>query len=213
MLAQRGGIGRIRPGAPALAIMALNRQELEIFNDNLKLVQGVIKKYHFLSRDEYDDLFQEGCLGLLKAIHKYQEGKNTKFSTFAYACIDNEIKMYLRKRKRFLKDVVIMLEEGFEIETDGSANKMFNGYCLVSNNEYNPEECFNDKEELEAVKRSLENLTDQERDLVFSFFGLAGKKKEKQCELAIKYQVSQGRISRKIKTILDQMQKELILFS
>jgi RNA polymerase sporulation-specific sigma factor len=202
------GYSEIRPGALALETMDISVQEMKIFNDNFKLVKTVIKKYQFISRDEYDDLFQEGCLGLLKAICKYKEDKNTKFTTFAYTCIDNEIKMYLRKRKKFFKDVVMLLEEDFQIETDGTANRMFNGYRLVSSTENNPEECFIDKEEVQSVRQLLSKLTDQKRELIFSFFGLGGKKREKQSELARKFQVSQGRISKKIKTILGQMQKQ-----
>ena len=60
--------------------------------ENLKLVNFVAKKY--IGKIEYDDLFQIGCLGLVKAANKY-DGR-CEFSTYAVPMIDGEIKRYFR---------------------------------------------------------------------------------------------------------------------
>ena len=62
---------------------------------NLKLVLSVIKKFNN-RRDNADDLFQVGSIGLMKAIDNFDLGHNVKFSTYAVPMIIGEIKRYLR---------------------------------------------------------------------------------------------------------------------
>ena len=52
---------------------------------------------------EYDDIFQEGCLGLLKALNNYDPDRETKFSTYAVPFILGEIKSFLRRNGHLLK--------------------------------------------------------------------------------------------------------------
>ncbi len=62
---------------------------------NLRLVLSVIKRFH--NRGEYvDDLFQIGCIGLIKAIDNFDVTQNVKFSTYAVPMIIGEIRRYLR---------------------------------------------------------------------------------------------------------------------
>lgn len=63
---------------------------------NLPLVRAMAGRYAFKAGD-YDDLYQEGCLGLLKALEKYDPEKGAKFSTYAVPFILGEIRSYLRK--------------------------------------------------------------------------------------------------------------------
>lgn len=72
----------------------LNSKE-EIIMGNLKLVLSVVK--NFASRhDNQDDLFQIGCIGLMKAIDNFNPSFNLQFSTYAVPMIIGEIKRYLR---------------------------------------------------------------------------------------------------------------------
>jgi len=62
---------------------------------NLRLVLSVIQR--FLGRGENpDDLFQVGCIGLLKAVQNFDETKQVKFSTYGVPMIAGEIRRYLR---------------------------------------------------------------------------------------------------------------------
>ena len=70
---------------------ALNR----MIEMNLPLVSSISKK--FLNRGyEYDDIFQIGCIGLVKAINNFDVKFNVKFSTYAVPMIMGEIKRFLR---------------------------------------------------------------------------------------------------------------------
>lgn len=67
----------------------------ELINGNLRLVLSVIQR--FTNRGEnLDDLFQVGCIGLIKAIDNFDVSQNVRFSTYAVPMIIGEIKRYLR---------------------------------------------------------------------------------------------------------------------
>ena len=67
----------------------------EYINGNLRLVLSIIQRFH--NRGEYaDDLFQVGCVGLIKAIDNFDVTQNVRFSTYAVPMIIGEIRRYLR---------------------------------------------------------------------------------------------------------------------
>lgn len=67
----------------------------QLIQGNLRLVLSVIQRFN--NRGEYvDDLFQVGCIGLMKAIDNFDLGQNVKFSTYAVPMIIGEIRRYLR---------------------------------------------------------------------------------------------------------------------
>jgi RNA polymerase sporulation-specific sigma factor len=71
--------------------IALNK----VVEKNLPLVASISKK--FLNRGyEYEDIFQIGCMGLVKAINNFESKFNVKFSTYAVPMIMGEIKRFLR---------------------------------------------------------------------------------------------------------------------
>lgn len=77
----------------------LNNNDLsareELVNGNLKLVLSILKKFNKYV-DNMDDLFQIGCIGLLKAIDNFDLSYGVKFSTYCVPMIQGEIKRYLR---------------------------------------------------------------------------------------------------------------------
>lgn len=81
----------------------------ELINGNLRLVLSVIQR--FTNRGEnLDDLFQVGCIGLMKSIDNFDLTQNVKFSTYAVPMIIGEIRRYLRDNNsirvsRSLRDV------------------------------------------------------------------------------------------------------------
>ena len=81
----------------------------ELINGNLRLVLSVIQRFN--NRGEcVDDLFQVGCIGLIKAIDNFDLSHNVKFSTYAVPMIIGEIRRYLRDNNpirvsRSLRDI------------------------------------------------------------------------------------------------------------
>ena len=81
----------------------------ELINGNLKLVLSILKRYSNRT-DNMDDLFQVGCIGLIKAIENFDLSHEVKFSTYAVPMILGEIKRYLRDNNsvrvaRSVKDI------------------------------------------------------------------------------------------------------------
>nr|WP_090887414.1 RNA polymerase sporulation sigma factor SigG [Evansella caseinilytica] len=80
-----------------------------LVNGNLRLVLSVIQRFN--NRGEYvDDLFQVGCIGLMKSIDNFDLSQNVKFSTYAVPMIIGEIRRYLRDNNpirvsRSLRDI------------------------------------------------------------------------------------------------------------
>lgn len=71
-------------------------QAREIFiKGNLRLVLSIIQRFSN-SNENVDDLFQIGCIGLMKAIDNFDRNMNVKFSTYAVPMIIGEIRRYLR---------------------------------------------------------------------------------------------------------------------
>ena len=67
----------------------------KLIEGNLRLVLSVIQR--FLNRNEnLDDLFQVGCIGLIKSIDNFDVSQNVRFSTYAVPMIIGEIRRYLR---------------------------------------------------------------------------------------------------------------------
>ena len=86
----------------------LNARE-ELVKGNLKLVLSILKKFN-KNVDNMDDLFQIGCVGLLKAIDNFDLSYGVKFSTYCVPMIQGEVKRYLRDNNsirvsRSLKDL------------------------------------------------------------------------------------------------------------
>ena len=94
----------------------------EIIKGNLKLVLSIIQRFN--NRNEnLDDLFQVGCMGLVKAIDNFDLSYNVKLSTYAVPMILGEIKRYLRDNNslrvsRSIKDLAYsILKYKEELET------------------------------------------------------------------------------------------------
>lgn len=81
----------------------------ELINGNLKLVLSILRKFNNRT-DNMDDLFQVGCIGLIKAIDNFDLSHEVRFSTYAVPMILGEVKRYLRDNNsirvaRSIKDI------------------------------------------------------------------------------------------------------------
>lgn len=67
----------------------------QLVMSNLKLILSIIQKINIKNSDP-DDLFQVGCVGLIKALNNFEPAMNVQFSTYGVVMIMGEIKRYLR---------------------------------------------------------------------------------------------------------------------
>lgn len=91
------------------------------------MIIGIAGKYH-LPDGEADDLLQEGRIGLFKAVEKYDGTRDTKFSTYAYMCIQNEIRHAVQRSNAMYNLLLTQAdsltnESGESIEIEDSIEK------------------------------------------------------------------------------------------
>lgn len=100
----------------------------KFINGNLRLVLSVIKRF-YARGESADDLFQVGCIGLIKAMDNFDLSQNCQFSTYAVPMIIGEVKRYLRDNNtirvsRSIRDLaykVLTEKEKFAKENDREA--------------------------------------------------------------------------------------------
>lgn len=123
------------------------------------LVRKKAKSMYILGGDN-DDLIQEGMIGLFKAIHDYDIGRDASFFTFADLCVSrqmyNAVQAARREKHAPLNSYVSLYAEMSEGDNDDNRVKLIN--ALASEVETNPEELFIDKENVAA----LESIIDKE---------------------------------------------------
>jgi len=97
-----------------------------LINQNYPLVKSVIRRYRNKGVD-YDDLFQLGCVGFVKAINNFDARFGVKFSTYAVPMIAGEVKRFLRddgsvKVSRALKSLSIQIKKFIEEQQNAGIN-------------------------------------------------------------------------------------------
>ena len=70
---------------------------------NLRLVAHIVKKYQ-TSEDDMEELISIGTVGLIKAVDTFNHEKASKLATYAARCVENEILMYMRVKKKLQKE-------------------------------------------------------------------------------------------------------------
>ena len=73
---------------------------------NLRLVAHIAKKYS--SEEELEDLISIGTIGLIKAVETFDPQKNSRLAAYAARCIDNELLMMLRSKKKTSREVSLL---------------------------------------------------------------------------------------------------------
>ena len=69
----------------------------EFVTANLRLVLSIVQRFGGNGKNDSDDLFQIGCIGLLKALNNFDTSQNVRFSTYAVPMIIGEIRRYMRE--------------------------------------------------------------------------------------------------------------------
>lgn len=90
-----------------------------LIEHNLRLVAHIVKKYYASFKDQ-EDLISIGTIGLIKAVSTFNPEKNTRFATYASRCIENEVLMHFRNKKKSAQDVYI----SDPIDTDKEGNSL-----------------------------------------------------------------------------------------
>ena len=167
---------------------------------NLRLVAHVVKKYQN-SEEELDDLISIGTIGLIKAISTFDPHKAARLSTYAARCIDNELLMMFRARKKYSREVSLYEPIG----TDKEGNEINLLDIIESPPVDVVEDCFI-KENITCLLTSLKNtLSPREYEVICLRYGLFGEKELTQREIAQRLSISRSCVSRIEKNALQKL--------
>lgn len=170
---------------------------------NMRLVAHISKKYHKPGRD-MEDILSVGTIGLIKAVNSFEMSKG-RLATYAAKCIENEILMMLRNEKKKMKE--ISLFEPIGLDKDGNDISLIDVIEISEKEVY--EKCELKQNIINLYKIFDVVLNEREKDIIYSRYGLAGRKELTQRQLAQKYHISRSYISRIEKKALLKLREGL----
>lgn len=172
---------------------------------NLRLVAHIAKKYQGTDV-EMEDLISIGTVGLIKAIMSYNKEKQSKLGTYAARCIENEILMYFRARKKCSREVSIYEPIG----TDKEGNEI-NLLDIIEAEQIDTVEQVQMQQDIRDLQNYIDVVLDErEKEILFMRFGLRGQKELTQREIGEKLNISRSYISRIEKKALQKLKVALL---
>ncbi len=179
-----------------------------LIEHNLRLVVYIAKRYQNTGVNS-EDLISVGTIGLIKAVQNYNSERNTKLATYASRCIENEIRMYLRRMGRMKRE--ISLEEPLCRDDDGKKLLLSD---LLGTEEDTVYREFETKTERGLLKKALKTLSERERLIIELRFGLCDPQSRSmtQKEVAGRLGLSQSYLSRVEKRIIQKLRTEMMSY-
>ena len=176
----------------------------ELILHNMRLVAHVTKKYA-AGEEDTQELMSIGTIGPLKAVSSFKPDYGNRFATFAIRCIENEILMYFRNKRKSRGDVSI-----FEpIGTDKEGNQI-HLVDVIENDQNDVLEDISRANELKKLKNGMKQmLSKREYYILVKRFGLDGNDELTQRQIAKELGISRSYVSRIEKAALKKLKKML----
>lgn len=170
---------------------------------NLRLVAHVCKKYQNAEED-MEDLISIGTIGLMKAVATFNQKMGNRLGTYAARCIDNELLMYFRSKKKTSREVSLYEPIG----TDKEGNQIHLLDVVVSE-----EGDIAAEVELKGNTRKLyeclpQVLNGRERAIICMRYGLYNRRPVTQREIAKRLGISRSYVSRIEKKALSKLREK-----
>ncbi|EPY2275170.1 sigma-70 family RNA polymerase sigma factor [Clostridium sporogenes] len=170
--------------------------------EHLNLVHSIANKRYkqFKHKYSYEDLFQEGCVGLMKATNRFDTSRGVKFSTYAYSYVDGQILMMARDDKWYDKNRKERLNGIAPYSLDAAIDGLDNEIAYIDsigNYDLNFEKV--------EIKMLVDELPNDLKDIVNTIY-IEGFS---QTEIARKFGCSQMSISRLKREALDYLKFQL----
>ncbi len=174
----------------------------KIIEHNLRLVSHIIRKYY--SSYEYpDELLSIGSLGLIKAVDSFKPTFGTRFATYGAKCVQNEILMFFRSKKK--RGVEISINDQIDVDKDGNPLTYLDIISV-------PETIESDldlKVHIEKLRLLVDTvLSPREKEIIVLRYGLKGFQPRTQREVARHLGISRSYVSRIEKRALEKMKDE-----
>ena len=169
---------------------------------NLRLVAHVIKKYQHLEEDT-EDLISIGTIGLIKAIMTFNPDKNNRLGTYAARCIENEILMMFRAKKKTSKEV--SLYEPIGTDREGNEIQL---YDIIETSDDDAQTQIALKDDIRTLYNKLESVLSPREKLVLKMrYGLYNQEEYTQREIASQLGISRSYVSRIEKSAIEKLRE------
>lgn len=167
---------------------------------NLRLVAHISRKYQN-GEEDMEDLISIGTIGLIKAIATFNYERGNRLATYAARCIDNELLMYFRGKKKTSREVSLYEPIG----TDKEGNQI-NLMDVVESTDREIFEMIELKSNTRKIYEMIPRvLNDRERQIIEWRYGLYNRKPVTQREIADKLGISRSYVSRIEKRALEKL--------
>ena len=167
---------------------------------NMRLVAHISKKYQN-SEEEMEDLISIGTIGLIKAVSTFQEDHGSKLATYAARCIENELLMHFRSKKKCSKEV--SLYEPIGTDKEGNQIQLMD---VVEVDEKDVVEQLELKRQIIRLYELIPDvLNEREKEILRLRYGLNNRKPVTQREIAEKMHISRSYVSRIEKKALEKL--------
>ena len=167
---------------------------------NLRLVAHIVKKYQ-PPPEEMEDLLSIGTIGLMKAVVTFNPQKSTRLGTYAARCIENEVLMHLRSKKKSSKEV--SLYEPIGTDREGNEIQLFD---VIEMNEEDVYRRLERKEDIIRLYQKVESeLSARERMVLKLRYGLYNEEEYTQREIATMLGISRSYVSRIEKSAIEKL--------
>lgn len=178
----------------------------KLIEHNLRLVAHIVKKYESKDRDvDSDDLISIGTIGLIKAIDSYNLNKQTKITTYAARCIENEILMYFRSNKK--NNSVISLNDSIGYDKDGNEINLID---VIQDKAPEIIDILHNKDNLNQLNLYLKDLNSREKEIIIKRYGLFNQKEQTQKKIAKELGISRSYVSRIEKRALTKILRSFL---
>lgn len=162
-----------------------------LIEHNLRLVAHIIKKY-YTQTDDQDDLISIGTIGLIKGISTFKPDKNVRLATYASRCIENEILMHFRSRKKLQGEV--SLSDTLEADGDGSSLSLMDVISVDDDMLDN----LDARESCIKVRQCVKDCLNKREAMIIGLrYGLGGQNPLTQREIAAQCGISRSYVSRR----------------
>ena len=169
---------------------------------NLRLVAHIAKKYQNLDED-MEDLISIGTIGLIKAVNTFDATKKIRLSSYASKCIENELLMMIRGRKKKSREV--SLQEPIGTDKEGNEISLLD---ILENEQTDILEQMERERGIGMLGRLIASCLDErERKIICMRYGLCGQEEVTQRELGKLLGISRSYVSRIEKRALEKLKK------
>ena len=174
----------------------------KLIEHNLRLVVYLARKFENTGIC-VEDLISIGTIGLIKAVETYKEDYGSRLATYAARCIDNELLMHFRAKKKTSKEVSLYEPIG----TDKEGNQIQLLDVVVSEDEDVVELLEQDRKVRRLNEIIPQTLSGRELFIIINRYGLYGKKTMTQREIARKLGISRSYVSRIEKRAIEKLRQ------